>query len=245
MKLGKKIIGGALLATSGALLGLTLLGTAQADWTGPDGGGDGETSSSVSTNLWCTWYVNGVDGDIALAPEVAGTEYEGAALELSGSVMDQEALVAGWVDGASPTIDTQGDYDCSWYNAHKGLTVTVTSAGTGFAATAETGGPDDQMDFSLAQGPIAVTYTENPDNACSADWTLAAGLTIDSDADSVDAAEIGYSNTMSKTESCSWDTSYGVTIPAGKSPRYPGQNYTFVGPTLTTAVEFIDAPPAP
>lgn len=242
MKLGKKVVGGTLLASSCVLVAMTVLGTAQADWSGPDGGGEGGTSSSVSTNLWCTWYVNGVDGDIVLSPVTEGQEYEGAPLDLSGSVLDQEALVAGWVEGATPTIDNQADYDCSWYNAHKGLSVNVTSAGTGFAATAASGGPDDQMDFSLAAGPIAVTYTENPDDACSADWTLSNGLTIDSDLDSVEAARIEYSNTMSKTEKCSWDTSYEVTIPGGKSPRYPGQNYSFEGPILTTSVEFVDAP---
>lgn len=241
MGMGKKIVSGALLAGSGMLIAMMVLGNAQADWTGPDGGGDGETSSEVSTNLWCTWYVNGVDGDISLTPVEEGAEYEGEDLALTGSVLDQEALVAGWVEGESPTIATQSEYDCSWYRAEKGLSVDVTSLGSGFGATAEVGGADSQMDFDLTEGPIAVTYTENPDDACSADWTLSAGLTIDSDADSVQAAKIEYSDAMAVNEKCSWDTTYAVTIPGGKSPAYPGQNYSFVGPTLTTSVEFIDA----
>lgn len=239
MKLGKKIFAGSLIAASGALVALSVIGSAQADWTDPVGNGDGSTSSEVSTNLWCTWYVNGVDGDISLAPVVEGAEYEGEALELAGAVDNQEALVAGWISGENPTIATQDSYDCSWYRAWKGLTVTVTSAGTGFSASAAVGGDDAAMDFGLDTAPIAVTYTENPGDACSADWTLASGMEINSDGDNVDAAVIPYSGSMPTNESCSWDTTYGVTIPAGKSPSFPGQNYSFVGPTLTTSVEFI------
>ena len=108
-------------------------------------------------------------------------------------------------------------------------------------AVAESGA-DSDMDFTLAEAPIAVTYTENPDDACSADWELASSLTIDSNGDHVDAAQIDYSGTMATDESCSWDTSYAVSIPGGKAPQHPGEDYTFTGPTLTTTVEFISAP---
>ena len=245
MKLGKKFFAGSLFTVAGALIALTVVTSAQAadDWTDPSGGGDGGTSSTVSTNLWCTWYVNGVDGDIALTPTAgAEAEYEGESFPLAGSVAGQQALVAGWVDGATPTIDTQADYDCSWYNSEKGLNVTVTSSGSGFTAAAAVGGDDNAMDFSLGEGPIAVTYSENPENNCSADWDLASSLTVDHDGASIDAATIQYSNSMATNESCSWDTSYAVSIPEGKFPTYPGQNYQFTGPTLTTSVEFISAP---
>ena len=242
MKLGKKLFASSLLTAAGALVALTVVSGAQADWSGPSGSGDGGTSSTVSTNLWCTWYVNGVDGDISLTPTAGlDAEYEGESFPLAGSVNGQQALVAGWVDGETPTIATQSDYDCSWYNAEKGLLVKVTSTGSGFTAAAATGGDDNAMDFSLTDGPIAVTYTENPDNSCSADWNLASGLTIDSNGDHVDAAKILYSDSMATNESCSWDTTYAVSIPAGKAPTYPGQDYEFTGPTLTTSVEFLSA----
>ena len=242
MKLGKKFFAGSLFTVAGALVALTVVGGAHATWEDPSGSGEGDTASTVSTNLWCTWYVNGVDGDIALVPTAgADAEYEGEDFPLSGRVDDQEALAAGWIAGETPTIATQSSYDCSWYNAEKGLLVKVTSVGDGFTAVAETGA-DSNMDFALEDAPIAVTYTENPDDACSADWHLADSLTIDSDGAHVDAAQIGYSGTMATDESCSWDTSYAVSIPGGKAPRYPGEDYTFTGPTLTTTVEFISAP---
>lgn len=237
-KLGLKIFGGALLATSGALLAMTVLGTAQADWTDPPAGADGDTSSTVATNLWCTWYVNGVDGDINLTPADEGSEYEGARYPLEGAVNDQEALAAGWVAGENPTIATQSSYDCSWYNSEQGLSVSVQSSGDSFVATAESG-RDAGMDFSLEDEPIEVTYTENPGDACSADWTLAEGMTIEGSTDPVETARIGYAPDMSTTESCSWDTTYAVSIPGGKMPAYPGEDYQFVGPTLTTTVEFL------
>ena len=96
MKLGKKFFAGSLFTVAGALVALTVVSGAQADWTDPSGSGDGGTSSTVSTNLWCTWYVNGVDGDIALTPTAgAEAEYEGESFPLAGSVDGQQALVAG------------------------------------------------------------------------------------------------------------------------------------------------------
>ena len=242
MKLGKKIIGGALLATSGALLAMTVLGTAQADWTVPPADESQGTSSEVATNLWCTWVVNGNDAAIALNPEVVGAEYEGDSFPLEGVANDQEALVAGYIAESAPTIADRTDgideYDCSWYNNEKGLALSVTAEGGSFVSATEANAEDNSMGWALTESAISVVYTENPGGACEG-WTLETDSLIADDAATATIATMPYSAEMSTTEDCSWDTTYSVSIPAGKEPAAPGSAYTFTGPTLVSQVEFL------
>jgi len=239
MNVKRRIAGVSMLLASGLLASFALLGTASADWTEPDGGGDSTTDSSVATDLWCTWYATGFSSTITLAG-TEGAEYEGEEFTLTGSDDDQAALVSGYVVDADPTVGTQED--CSWYNAEKGLTVSIVGSGPGFTSDTEAEGADNSLGWDLADSPLAVTFTEDPGDACSADWTLAPGLTIDADADSVDAAVIAYAADMSTTESCEWDTTFETAIPESLTPADPGATYTFTGPTLTTSLAFNSAP---
>jgi hypothetical protein len=38
-------------------------------------------------------------------------------------------------------------------------------------------------------------------------------------------------------DKCNASMSLSVTIPAGKTPRYAGDTYTFTGPTMTTNID--------
>ena len=240
MNVKRRIAGVSMLLASGLLASFAVFGTASADWTEPDGGGDASTASSVATDLWCTWYATGFASSITLAG-TAGAEYEGEAFTLTGSDDDQAALVSGYEVDAAPTVG-EGQEDCSWYNAEKGLTVSITSTGGVFTSDTDAEGTDNSLGWDLVDSPLAVTFTEDPGDACSEDWALASGLTIDADADSVDAAVIAYAADMSTSESCQWDTTFSTAIPAGKTPANPGSTYTFVGPTLTTELAFDSAP---
>ena len=152
MKELKKI---ALIGAAGFFASLSLFGGigASADWSDPPAEGTAETSSEVPTNLWCAWYVNGMDADVSLYP-IAGlaksqiediletpitdadlTEYDGSELVLTGYSLGTEALVAGYVASATPLVSDRKDelgvatspdpYDCSWYNSEQGFTSTV------------------------------------------------------------------------------------------------------------------------
>lgn len=242
MKLGKKFIAGALLASSGALMALSVLGTAQADWTTEPGDENQGTSSEIETNLWCTWVVNGNDSAIELNPVDEGAEYEGETFDLEGTASDQEALVAGYVVGSSPTIADRNDgtdeYDCSWYNNELGLSLVVAADGGAFTSDTTAEGDDNSMGWLLSESGISVTYAANPGGACEG-WTLEDESTVDADEDSAEVARMPYSAAMSTTEDCSWDTTYAVSIPANKEPASPGSVYTFTGPTLVSSVEFL------
>jgi len=238
MNVKRRIAGVSMLLASGLLASFAVFGTASADWTEPDGGGDASTDSSVATDLWCTWYATGFESTITLAG-TAGAEYEGEEFALTGADNDQAALVSGYEADAAPTVGTQAD--CSWYNAEKGLTVTITGAGAGFTSDTEAAGDDNSLGWDLADSPLAVEFNPDPDDACEG-WVLAPGLTIDADADSVDAAVIAYAADMSTTESCEWDTTFETAIPESLTPADPGATYTFTGPTLTTSLAFNSAP---
>jgi hypothetical protein len=240
MNVKRRIAGVSMLLASGLLASFAVFGTASATWEEPDGGGAASTDSSVATDLWCTWYATGFLSTITLAG-AEGAEYEGEAFELTGEDADQAALVSGYVAEAAPTVG-EGQEDCSWYNAEKGLTVTITGTGAGFTSRTEAESDDNSLGWDLANSPLAVTFTPDPEDACSEDWILEDGLTIDSNLDSVDAATIAWAADMSTSESCQWDTTFSTAIPANLTPANPGSTYTFVGPTLTTSLEFNSAP---
>jgi hypothetical protein len=157
MKELKKI---GLIGAAGFFASLSLFGGIGAsaevtpvDWSTPPADGEALTSSEVPTNLWCAWYVTGMDADVSLYP-ISGleksqiedilstpitdadlTEYDGSALELTGYSLGTEALVAGYVASDIPSISDRKDefgdatspdpYDCSWYNSEQGFTSTV------------------------------------------------------------------------------------------------------------------------
>jgi hypothetical protein len=232
MNVKRRIAGVSMLLASGLLASFAVFGTASADWTEPDGGG-------VATDLWCTWYATGFSSSITLAGTV-GAEYEGEEFTLTGSDDDQAALVSGYEVDAAPTVG--GQEDCSWYNAEKGLTVSIAGSGAGFTSDTDAEGDDNSLGWDLEDSPLEVTFTEDPEDACSDDWELADGLAIDADEASVDVAVIAYAADMSTSESCQWDTTFSTAIPAGKTPANPGSTYAFVGPTLTTSLAFDSAP---
>ena len=159
MKEIKKI---GLIGAAGFFASLSLFGGigASADWTTPPEDGAAETSSQVPTNLWCAWYVNGMDADVSLYPiadlaksriesidddpivDADLTEYDGSALTLTGYSLGTEALVAGYVEGEFPSVSDRKDeegtaiiddpYDCSWYNSELGFTSTVSVDALGY-----------------------------------------------------------------------------------------------------------------
>ena len=245
--------------TAGVMLSFSLAGfnSANADWTDPNGGNvvndEQMLSTSVPTQLWCTWYFNGVS-DIALQPplldvvdgEPVYAEYEGVDMLLS-VVQQQEILLAGWKQDGTPTVadrfDDYDEYDCDWYLNEMGITVSVTSDDTeGFSASASIGGNDPAMGWSLRDGSMIADYNPNAtfgEGNCDS-WTpTTQELIFDGNKNKGGVTISKLSDTVTTSDFCALDASYGVTMPGGMMPSFAGQNYTFTGPTLTTKVEFI------
>jgi hypothetical protein len=249
----------AAVLSSGVMLSFSLAGfnSANADWTDPNGGAlvDSEQllTTSVPTQLWCTWYLNGV-GNISLHPPVVGTvdgepvyaEYEGVEMLLSAS-QPQEILLAGWTETGTPTVaerlDGDDEYDCDWYLNGIGITTSVTSDTdtTGFSASASISGRDDAMGWSLVAAPMKATYSADPSFGAESclGWTSISPIHY-FDGDSRLGGETLVRNGLDvgTADYCAFIGLYEVMMPGGKMPSFAGQNYTFTGPTLTTRVVF-------
>jgi len=247
----------AAVLTSGVLLSFSMTGlqAVNADWTEPNGGAvvDNEqlVTSAVPTQLWCTWYVNGVE-DISLQPQIVDTvdglpvfaEYEGADMLLSTN-QNQEILLAGWTESGKPTVADRfsgvDNFDCDWYVNEVGITVNVDSADTARFSAAAGGVPDTEMGWPLSAKSLIVSYAENTEyetNNCENwvpgllpqvfDGTYTGGQVLRKNAG--DASTSSY---------CAITATFEVTMPGGMAPTFAGQDYTFTGPTLTTKVAFI------
>ena len=248
----------AAVLTSGVLLSFSMTGlqAVNADWTEPNGGAvvDNEqlVTSAVPTQLWCTWYVNGVD-DISLKPPIVDTvggvpvyaEYEGVDMLLSTD-QNQEILLAGWTEFGQPTVADRfsgvDNFDCDWYVNEVGITVSVDSAETTrFSAAALLGGADTEMGWPLSAKSLIVSYGENTEyvtNNCE-NW-VPAPLPQVFDGIYTGGQVLSKSSGDASTSSyCAITATFEVTMPGGMMPTFAGQDYTFTGPTLTTKVAFI------
>jgi hypothetical protein len=130
--------------------------------------------------------------------------------------------------------------------------VTADFSAAGFTAVA-TSGADVNMDFDQSVlKPLVLDLTggtcRTPGNdGTGADaWTVGPDVTMtgtgaltaqplmthaiaDTTAIPLDAAE--------SNDKCNASMSLSVTIPAGKTPLYAGETYTFTGPTMTTNID--------
>ncbi len=233
----KKIAGVALVAVSGLVLSLSAnFATASAETAA--------TSSSVVTEELCTWYMLGAPSSITLAPASEGTEYEGDAIEVSDAFTasankDLNVYSSGNVTAGSRT--TYGN--CTFYSAPTRPTVSMSIGDADFTATASTGGVDTTMDFAASTGnELNVDQTSD----CNVKWTLSdlalktaalsGNVMTISTLGNVDSRVSSPVGDTAGNDRCSADYTIKINIPAGKTPTYPGQTYSWSGPTFTTAL---------
>ena len=228
----KKFAGIALMAISGFTLSVnTVLSTASATPV--------PTTTEVVTEELCTWYLLGAPSTIALEPEVPETEYEGDAIVVSTSFVEL-------VDAAELNVYSSGNVssggrstysNCTFYSSVTRPIVTMSIDDEDFTATAGTGGLDVPMDFD------AVTDNElivNQTSSCGVAWTT-TDLTLKTAALTGVVLSIPLiasvdSRVTSSNDRCKADLEIKISIPAGKTPTYPGQTYTWSGPGFTTAL---------
>ncbi len=233
----KKIAGVALVAVSGLVLSLSAnFATASAQ--------NASTSSSVVTEELCTWYMLGAPSSITLAPASEGTEYEGDAIEVSDTFASSGGEDLNVYSSGNVTSGSRSTYgNCTFYSAPTRPTVTMSIASDSFTASAATGGADSSMNFVASTGnELNVDQT----STCNIKWTRSdlalktaalSGnvMTIPTlgDVDSRVSSPVG---DTAGNDRCSADFVIKINIPAGKTPTYPGQTYSWSGPTFTTAL---------
>lgn len=233
----KKIGGVALVAISGLILSLSAnFATASAQTAA--------TNSSVVTEELCTWYMLGAPSSITLAPASAGTEYEGDAIEVSDAFTSSDNEDLNVYSSGNVTAGSRTTYgNCTFYSAPTRPTVTMSIGDADFTATASEGGVDLGMDFTASTGnELNVDQT----SSCDLKWarTDLALKTMALSGDVMTIATLGdvdsrVSSPVGDTagnDRCSANFTVKINIPAGNTPRYPGQTYSWSGPSFTTAL---------
>jgi len=215
---------------------------------------DAATSADVDTKELCIWYVSDVPGDVILTPVAgAGALYDGAVMDLtSGALSDVEIFVSGNNPNLEPAGTIDAHRDCTFYGANEGIAFKAALSGaTGGAPTfIATGGDseeDPNMDFTQTEALPFLFDATNSDSCRSgedgeADNWSSADLTSTSSAAvaATTIAGLAKANTVAiqsdedeENSACVVSQVVTVSIPANKTPAYPGTDYSFTGPTLT------------
>ena len=192
-------------------------------------------SATTKTIPWCGWTIANLPSSITLRDSSisgdAQSKYKGLAIDLVGTASNISAFVGG------TTAYSSEEDNCSWYNdANKqGLQLDVAAGSTAFTASAETGGADTQMGFKLDSNnklSITPTYESNCADGFSTDTALSI---YEGHVTTIPVQTVSKTG-VNTTSACTWTLNYAAQIPAGMSPKFGDEVYTFTGPTLTTTV---------
>lgn len=207
-------------------------------------GVDAGMSSEIVTEEECTWKMMNAPSSLALTPAVAGTEYEGVALDISATTTDFDVHSTGNLD-TTPALDSHNE--CTFYGTGN-VTRPIVSMAIGdgdFTATYDDSGTataDAGLDFALdADNALDIAWSAGD---CDAIWTQ-SGLNLHATALTGTLVTIPLINDVTdpvadglagSNDRCVDDIGFTVTIPANMKPDAPGKTYTWTGPTLTTTL---------
>lgn len=251
----KELAGWSIAAlTAPTLLGALTMGVTIGGATGADNDSGTEVSSEsasvtsvVTTEELCTWYMLGAPTAISLTTDAEGMEYEGPALSLSATMLHASSKsINVYASGNQTGGNRWGNTDyteCTFYGIKARPVTTVTLTSVNFTAVAATSdvfpsaGADDAMSFSASvDRPIAFDFTTR--YGCEA-YTL-ADVSITSNASlwgtPLKIAAIGDVitpvNIAADAKRCSQEYTISTTVPQGLNPTYPGNQYTWTGPSV-------------
>lgn len=227
----KKIGGIAIMAISGLLLSFGLSNSMANAETAT-------TGTSVVTEELCTWYMLGAPSSIALVPAGEGVEYQGDEIEVSKSFLaSDEADLNVYSSGNVTEGDRETYGSCTFYSAPTRPIVTMSIEDANFTAQAASGGADSTMNFDAENtNGLLVDQT----GTCDAKWNK-ADLDLKSGALSGTPMTISTLSNVDdrvtdSNDRCSVNFTVKINIPGGKTPTYPGQTYSWEGPSFTTAL---------
>ena len=249
MSFNRKALGVAVAGFGLVLTGGLGVGSVIAAEANPANDTEATTSGSAVTKEKCTWFLTGVPTEVAM--ETDGSDYEGAALEMTANAGTLAAFVSGNL--GTGTIDAHSA--CTWYGSTnvRGIDVKMATSADGFTSSE----PDDASDTSLSFDPsgdlpFAIAFddaetlcrTPGDDGNGSEQWTVTDLSIVNAtgtSATSVMAQPFANStgiplDTAEKNDACSSAMTWSVSIPGQKEPDAPGATYSFTGPTVTTSV---------
>ena len=232
--------GASLLAMS--LAGLVYVVSAVPGAMGSEGDQDAGMESVITTEEECTWKLLNAPSSISLTNADPDAEYEGLEMTVSATIENFDVHSTGNMD-ESPSISAHNE--CTFYgtgNVSRPIVDISINAGS-FSASAENGGADANLDFTTDvsnaldfswadQDCDALVWTQSEPSLYSG--SLSATLLEITDVNAVTDPVID--GLEGSNDRCLDDLSVEVVIPANMKPLYPGEQYTWSGPTLTTAL---------
>ena len=232
-----------------SLSGIFLSGFASADPAADVDGDTSETTSTLDTQEQCTWFVTGVPGTVVMVidPDETITKYDGTDMDLENETEDNLTAYTSGNEGAG-TADA--NTECTFYNAKTGIQISKSISSYAFTATKDGAlAAEPGMGFSLSNlNALEINYTEgtcwtdNDADEETSGWTTGNASLYGVGNNSAGVLSLAFAstqqvNTESASERCTLSGSYSVTVPAGKQPSFPGSNYVFSGPTISTDIE--------
>jgi hypothetical protein len=193
-----------------------------------------DVSTTVEVAPWCGWYVStDASTDLVLSPaDGEPTTYTGEEITLTATGSTNNAYV-----GDSDALIAKPDAsNCSWFDdANKyGASYSVVASGSTFAAEAQLPSPvlDTGMDFEADAGNPFTIVDTGMDSCLAEGFEVAPSANITDDLLTINPWSVP-TLSVSTNNFCSWSSTYGINIPAQKSPLYGNVDYVWTGPTLT------------
>lgn len=200
--------------------------------------------------------VAGFDGD----GDPIGKVYDGSEYSLAVTLPELRAWNSGNESGGGEEFVDEHAF-CTYFGETSGIEVTGQWGIGGFTATAADGGRDDELDFDLTPAnPLAMTLDEGTCRTPSqgvgeSAWGFGGGAfepfgesyrllkveVVSASGGRLMQQPIGVTtdrpaNIAGGNDRCGIYWSVQTSIPAGLTPRYAGERYTFLGPTFTTEI---------
>ena len=208
------------------------------------------TTSVLTTQERCTWYVDDIPGTVSLANADPTLKYEGVDYEVESN---PAATVKVYVSGNGGEGTFESNTECTWYKTSEidGIQLDL-SVAADEVVSSRGGTPDNSLGFDLADSPYNITHTrgtcENKADALTTAWQT-SDQTLFNTSINTSLATLPQADTSkvlaagaSPSDRCELDLTYSLTVPGDNIPAVPGANYTFTLPTVTWTVTTLPIP---
>lgn len=208
------------------------------------------TTSVLTTQERCTWYVDDVPSTVSLANTDPTLKYEGVDYAVSSN---PAATVKVYVSGNGGAGSFDSNTECTWYKTSEidgiqlDLSVSADKVVSSRGATA-----DDSLGFYLTDSPYSISHTrgtcENKADPLTTAWQT-NDQTLFNTSINLSLATLPQADTSkvlaegaSPSDRCELNLTYSLTVPGDNIPSVPGANYTFTLPTVTWTVTTLPIP---
>jgi len=202
------------------------------------------TSSVISTQELCTWYVDDLPTTVTLSNADEDAEYEGLDFTVTQSPVEPLKV---YVSGNKGYGDFDSNTECTWYNtdAIDGIEITLAVSSNDVAS-----GPDGSLDFLLSDNPYEISQSQltcenkSAEGAWSSNDQSLYNLAVNSPLATLAQADTSkvLADAASPSDKCSLSLTFELTVPGDMTPASPGDSYTFNLPAVTWTVATLPLP---